>query len=85
MTYFESTHVNTLAHQLLFSGKAVGITGAMLLSSQEENTDAGAALLKSTLNQGLSIGEALREQKTAQASSHFSVNFSHLGDPTLRM
>ena len=85
MTYFESTHVNTLAHQLLFSGKAVGISGAMLLSNQSENIATGKALLDSTVNQGLSIGDAVKAHKTAQSTTQLNTNLSHLGDPTLRM
>ena len=85
MTYFESTHVNTLAHQLLFSGKAVGISGAMLLSNQSENIATGKALLDSAVNQGLSIGDAVKAHKTAQSTTQLNTNLSHLGDPTLRM
>ena len=85
MTYFESTHVNTLAHQLLFSGKAVGISGAMLLSNQSQNIDTGKALLNSTVEQGASIGEAITAHKQAQSNPGLSINLNHLGDPTLRM
>ena len=85
MTYFESTHVNTLAHQLLFSGKAVGISGAMLLSNQSQNIDTGKALLNSTVEQGASIGEAITAHKQAQSNPGLSTNLNHLGDPTLRM
>ena len=85
MTYFESTHVNTLAHQLLFSGNAAGISGAMLLSQQGQNVTTGAALLNSTIEQGVSIGEAVSQHKTGQNNPGLTINLTHLGDPTLKM
>lgn len=85
MTYFESTHVNTFAHQLLFSGKAVGISGVMLLSNQSQNITTGKALLNSTIEQGATIGEAITAHKQAQSNPGLSTNLNHLGDPTLRM
>ena len=84
MTYYESTHLNTLAYQLLFHGKAVGITGAMLLSNQSENILAGTAVIKATLNSGKTIGEAVNAHKAEQNSPTLNVNFSILGDPTLK-
>ena len=40
VTYYESTTVNTLAHQLLFTGNAVTITGAMfVIESGREHPD----------------------------------------------
>ena len=45
VTYYESTHVNTLAHQLMSQGVSVGITGAMLLSNQGGNISAGKAIV----------------------------------------
>ena len=59
VTYYESTHVNTLAHQLMFSGNAVNISGAMLLSNQGGNIAAGKAILDGTVNQGQTLGEAV--------------------------
>ena len=85
MTYYESTHKNTLAHQLLFSGKAVGITGAMLLSNQSENIAGGKAILAGSVSQGSSIGEAMTAHKRLQSNSSLNVNLTHLGDPTLKM
>ena len=85
LTYYESTHANTLAQQLLFAGKAVGITGATLLSNQAENTSTGKALINRTLKSGESIGEAITAHKVKQANPSLNVNLSHLGDPTLSM
>lgn len=85
MTYYESTHVNTLAHQLLFSGKAVSIAGAMLLSSQSENIATGNELIKRTLNSGESIGHAVKSYKDSKNHRNLNINLSILGDPTLSM
>ena len=85
MTYYESTHVNTLAHQLLFSGNAVGISGAMLLSNQGSNIAAGTAILNDTVNAGASIGEAINAHKATRLNAQLDVNLSHLGDPTPKM
>ena len=85
MTYYESTHVNTLAYQLLFTGKAVGITGSMLLSNQAQNISTGKAIIQGTVNSGKTIGETVREHKTALPSSNLMINLAHLGDPTLSM
>ena len=85
MTYYESTHINTLAHQLLFTGKAVSITGAMLLSTQSENITTGNELVRRTLKSGESIGDAVKSYKNAKKYSSLNVNLSILGDPTLSM
>ena len=83
MTYYESTHVNTLAHQLMAKGKAVGITGAMLLSNQWSNITAGRSIVDGLLNDGLTLGEAVNKYKVSQNSS-FRVNWSVLGDSSLK-
>ncbi|MGI9318975.1 MAG: C25 family cysteine peptidase, partial [bacterium] len=85
VTYYESTHMNTLAHQLLFYGNAVGISGAMLLSSQGGNIAAGSAILDSTLNNGKQIGEAVNAHKMQHNNPGLNINWALLGDPTLRM
>ena len=82
VTYYESTTVNTLAHQLLFTGNAVTITGAMLLSNQGENIQMGEAILDRTLNQGQSIGEAVTQAKTIQNNPNLTNNWAILGDPS---
>ncbi len=82
VTFYESTNVNTLAHQLLFSGNAVNISGATLLSSQAGNIAAGSAILESTLNQGMRLGEAINAHKASQGNPHLNINWALLGDPT---
>ena len=85
MTYYESTHANTLANQLLFKSNAVGISGSMLLSKQGENITTGASVLRNTIDSGVTIGEAVRQYKTQQNNSNLNINLNHLGDPTLKM
>ena len=82
VTFYESTHVNTLAHQLLFSGNAVNITGAMLLSNQGQNIQMGASILDNTMNYGASIGEAVNTAKAVQNDANLNINWAILGDPT---
>ena len=82
VTYYESTTVNTLAHQLLFTGNAVAITGAMLLSNQAENIQMGQSILDSTFNQGQSIGEAVNQAKAIQNNPSLTHNWATLGDPS---
>ena len=82
VTYYESTHVNTLAHQLLFSGNAVNITGAMLLSYQGQNIQMGTSILDNTMNNGNTLGEAINQAKQAQDNSQLNINWGLLGDPT---
>ena len=82
VTYYESTHVNTLAHQLLFTGNAVTISGAMLLSSQYENVTFGAAVLNG-LDDGLTLGDTVMQYKTQRNSPSVKINWSILGDPSV--
>ena len=82
MTYYESTHVNTLAHQLMFSGRAAGITGAMLLSDQAENTAAGHSILNAMVNENQRIGDAISEYKARSGIPGMNINWALLGDPT---
>lgn len=84
VTFYESTHVNTLAHQLMFNGNAVNISGAMLLSNHSTNLAAGQAILDSTLNKGRRIGEAVNAHKMSQGSQSLNINWALLGDPTSR-
>ena len=85
LTYYESTHANTFAYQLLFTGKAVGISGAMLLSNQAENLSTAKALIQRTLRSVQTIGQAMTAHKTNQDSPALNINLSHLGDPTLSL
>ena len=85
VTYYESTHGNTLAYQLLFGANAVNISGATLLSSQQGNILTGKAILKNTLSNGQSIGEAINSYKQVQNDLRLNINWSLLGDPTLSM
>ena len=82
VTYYESTHVDTLAHQLLFSGNAVNITGAMLLSNQGENMLVGQSILDRTLSQGDTLGEAVHHAKSDQNNPDLTNNWAILGDPS---
>lgn len=82
VTFYESTHVNTLAHQLLFTGNAVNITGAMLLSDQATNLGAGKAVLDAALNRGSSLGEAVNDYKTQLRDPWLNTNWTVLGDPS---
>ena len=83
VTYYESTHVNTLAHQLMFYGNAVSISGATLLSSQHSNIRAGKAILEGSVNSGQSIGQSVNLHKTAVNNKAFTINWALLGDPSL--
>ena len=85
VTFYESTHMNTLAHQLLFNGNAVNISGAMLLSNQAGNIAAGTAILDATLNQDKSLGEAVNAYKQDSGNSSLKINWALLGDPTARL
>ena len=85
VTYYESTHVNTLAHQLMFDGNAVGISGAMLLSNQAQNIAVGRAILDATMNHDQSVGDALNAYKATQKNARLNVNWSVLGDTTLHL
>jgi hypothetical protein len=82
VTFFESTHVNTLAHQLLFTGNAVNIRGAMLLSDQATNVGVGQAVLDAVLNHGSSLGESLNAYKTIFRDPWLNTNWTVLGDPS---
>jgi hypothetical protein len=82
VTYYESTHINTLAHQLMFKGNAVNITGAMLLSNQGSNIAAGSAIVDGVLNNTQSIGEAVNLYKARNNDAKFNVNWALLGDPS---
>lgn len=84
ITFYESTSVNTLAHQLLFSGNAVNIAGATLLSSQGENVSTGRGVLDLMLNQGLSLGTAANRKKSTSPGVSLRNNWSILGDPSNR-
>ena len=84
VTYYESTHINTLAHQLMFTANAVGIAGATLLSSQGSNIAAGKAILNATVNNGTTLGEAVNAYKAAQNNPTTNINISVLGDSTLK-
>lgn len=85
LTFYESTHVNTLAHQLLFSGNAVGITGAMLLSGQAGNISAGQAILEGMVKRGETLGASVNAHKTAQGSERLNINWALLGDASLQL
>ena len=82
VTYYESTHVDTLAHQLLFSGNAVNITGAMLLSDQGENIQMGTSIIDGVMNNGQGLGSAVDQAKAVQANPSLNINWATLGDPT---
>lgn len=84
VTFYESTHVDTLAHQLLFTGNAVGISGAMLLSGQAGNISAGRSILDSTVNQGMTLGAAVNAHKQDRDNAGLKINWALLGDPTLK-
>ena len=84
MTFYESTHVDTLAHQLLFTGNAVNITGSTLLSSQNKNIATGWGILELTLNQGFTLGEAVSRHKNMIPDQSLKNNWAILGDPSHR-
>ena len=85
VTYFESTHMNTLAHQLLFYGNAVNISGAMLLSTQGGNIAAGSSILDKVINGNKSIGEAVTAHKMQTGNPALNINWAVLGDPTQKL
>ena len=84
VTYYESTHMNTLAQQLMFSANAVNISGATLLSNQGSNIAAGKAILNNTLNINQTIGEAVNTLKDSKNDSRFNINWALLGDPSTK-
>ncbi|MCP3662726.1 MAG: hypothetical protein GY696_09555, partial [Gammaproteobacteria bacterium] len=84
VTYYESTHVNTLAHQLLFAGNAVTISGAMSYSDQSLNTSMASGIL-SGLADGDSIGGATLSTHQGRGNDQLmQINWATLGDPSLR-
>ncbi len=85
VTWYEGAAVNSLAHQLLFTGNAMTITGAMLLSNQGENIQMGTSILNSTVNEGSTLGEAVKAAKAAQNNPNVDINWAILGDPTVSL
>ncbi len=85
VTWYEGAAVNSLAHQLLFTGNAMTITGAMLLSNHGENIQMGTSILNSTVNEGSTLGEAVNEAKAVQNNPNVDINWAILGDPTVSL
>ena len=84
-TYYESTSVNTLAHQWLFAGDkgAVAIHGASVLGEYRENAIFAERYLKNS-KQTQTIGKALLAAKREMSSGNqMLTNWALLGDPTL--
>ncbi len=85
VTWYEGAAVNSLAHQLLFTGNAMTITGAMLLSNHGENIQMGTSILNSAVNEGSTLGEAVKAAKAAQNNPNVDINWAILGDPTVSL
>ena len=83
VSYFESTSVNTLAHQLLFEGDAAVISGPSLLSGQNKSLLMGEHLTTEIFHNGNSVGNAMNSYKQNLGDQKFGINWALLGDPTL--
>jgi len=84
-TNFESTSVNTLAHQWLFSGEngAVAVHGASVLGEYRENAIFAERFLKEA-GDSETYGEALLKAKRVSGSKNsMHNNWAFLGDPAL--
>ncbi len=84
VSYHESTHTNTLAHQLMFTGNAVTITGSTLLSGHGDNLQLARELMNNLFVEGEGIGQAVNNAKTSLSLPEVNVNWGLLGDPSLR-
>lgn len=99
-TYFTSPHANTLAHRLMngmrldgsgnavpASNGAVAVHGAATLSNLAHNEVFVREVLTQQLN-GATLGEAVlsaRQTAAARGISDLVINWTLLGDPTLRL
>ena len=83
VSYFESTSVNTLAHQLLFEGDAAVISGPSLLSGQNKTLLMGEHLTTEIFHNGNAVGNAVNSYKQGLNDQKFGINWALLGDPTL--
>jgi len=84
-TNFESTSVNTLAHQWLFAGEqgAVAIHGASVLGEYRENAIFAERVIQQSKG-STTLGEAILKVKKLMSSGNAMLdNWALLGDPAL--
>lgn len=86
-TYYNETHTNTLAHQLLLSGEqgAAAIHAAATLSSYQHNEAMGRAILEYQLRDGDTLGMAVERARARVTDPDVRKNWTVLGDPTFRI
>lgn len=96
-TYFVSPYTNTLAHRLMAGyrlggdGKpvegvangAVAVHGAATLSGYSDNEALARIALEHQLEDGDTLGEAIRKARQAAGQIDTATNWALLGDPTL--
>ena len=86
-TYYQSTGINTLAHQWLFAGKhgAAVVHGPAVLGEYRENAVFAERVLESA-STSTSFGAAILNAKNASGSGNQMIqNWTLLGDPSLPM
>ncbi|MEO0367392.1 MAG: C25 family cysteine peptidase [Pseudomonadota bacterium] len=84
-TYYQTTGVNTLAHQWLFAGPqgAAVVHGAAVLGEYRENSIFAERFLKE-VDSSITFGKAIMQAKIASGKSNQMLNnWVLLGDPTL--
>ncbi len=86
-TYYNETHTDSLAHQLLLGGDygAVAIHAAATLSGYGHNEAMGRTILRRQLRQGDTLGEAVERARQTSRDRDVRINWTVLGDPTLRI
>ncbi|MEO0367996.1 MAG: C25 family cysteine peptidase [Pseudomonadota bacterium] len=86
-TYYQSTDVNTLAHQWLFAGDqgAAVVHGAAVLGEYRENAIFTERFLIAS-KESKTFGEAIKRAKIASGIGNQMIqNWAYLGDPTLAL
>lgn len=86
-TYYNETHTNTLAHQLLLGGDmgAVAIHAAATLSGYVQNEAMGREILGAQLREGATLGMAIEQARSRVRDRDVRINWTLLGDPTIRL
>ncbi len=86
-TYYNETHTNTLAHQLLLGGDmgAVAIHAAATLSGYHQNEAMGREVLNAQLREGETLGMAIEKARKRVRDRDVRINWTLLGDPTIRL
>lgn len=85
-TYYETTNVNTLAHQWLFAGDkgAAAIHGAAVHSGFRANSQMAKRILQQQFKKGRSVGQAILKAKRQFLPDNDLINnWVLLGDPSM--